>query len=249
MTDDKLAATFHGKDPEPKDGMQLAPWTAFGRPGEIPEELPLNEWVGQALGAASMCWMPRPTGVFDSTRAKHVLDGLMKHINSVIDSVIEGTTKAVECQTCGPCAHNGRHVPGQDRGTVHVCGTCEESFGTGPEAKAAVQAHVEKEHRGKSIPATGWCVTEDEPATFRCRERMHNVIVQGDARVKIEPIAATQFRLDATEEDWSNGVLQNAPDSWDGEEAASSIALDYVATLEARLDQAGISREKWDPNS
>lgn len=47
------------------------------------------------------------------------------------------------------------------------------------------------------------------------------------------------------EEDWTNGVLINAPESWGGEEAAEFIALSYVATLEARMDAAGLSREKW----
>lgn len=139
---DKAEAAYHGA-PEPLSLYSAGspetlveaapePWTAFGRPGEIPEDLPLNEWVGQALGAASMCWDPRPIGVFDGTRCAHIMDGLMAHINGVIDGVIEGTTKAVE-----------------DKGTVHVCGTCEEPFGVGPEAKAAVQAHVEKKHRAK----------------------------------------------------------------------------------------------------
>lgn len=47
------------------------------------------------------------------------------------------------------------------------------------------------------------------------------------------------------EEDWTNGVLVDTPESWGGEEAAEYIALSYVATLEARMDAAGISREKW----
>jgi hypothetical protein len=52
-------------------------------------------------------------------------------------------------------------------------------------------------------------------------------------------------RWKAHEEDWANGVLHDCPDSWDGDEGAEYIALSYVATLEARLDAAGISREKW----
>ena len=52
-------------------------------------------------------------------------------------------------------------------------------------------------------------------------------------------------RWRAMEEDWTNGVLLDAPESWDGDEGAESIALRYVATLEARLDAAGISREQY----
>lgn len=44
---------------------------------------------------------------------------------------------------------------------------------------------------------------------------------------------------------WADAVLMEAPESWDGDDSADFIALSYVATLEARLDAAGISREKW----
>lgn len=54
-----------------------------------------------------------------------------------------------------------------------------------------------------------------------------------------------QVRFEQSRDDWTNGILFDAPESWDGEESADSIALDYVATLEKRLDNAGISREKW----
>ena len=36
-------------------------------------------------------------------------------------------------------------------------------------------------------------------------------------------------------DDLADGVLANAPESWDGDEAIEHIALSYVATLEARL--------------
>lgn len=42
-----------------------------------------------------------------------------------------------------------------------------------------------------------------------------------------------------------DSVLMDAPESWDTGDAAEHIALSYVATLEARLDAAGISRERW----
>jgi hypothetical protein len=38
---------------------------------------PLESAVYQALGAASMCWIPHPSGEFDSTRAKDIGDGLL----------------------------------------------------------------------------------------------------------------------------------------------------------------------------
>jgi hypothetical protein len=61
----------------------------------------------------------------------------------------------------------------------------------------------------------------------------------------LTPAQLSAARWRASEEDWTNGVLYDAPDSWDGDEGAESIALRYVATLEARLDAAGISREQY----
>lgn len=58
--------------------------------------LSLDEWVGQALGAASSCWSNlRGAGVFQSEQCAEVLDALMAHLNEVINGVIEGTTRAV----------------------------------------------------------------------------------------------------------------------------------------------------------
>lgn len=55
----------------------------------------------------------------------------------------------------------------------------------------------------------------------------------------------TMWRAFRLNDDLADGVLCNAPQSWDGEDSAEHIALSYVATLEARMDAAGISREKW----
>ena len=35
-----------------------------------PSDTPIHEAVMQAMGFASMCWEPRPTGVFDSEKAE-----------------------------------------------------------------------------------------------------------------------------------------------------------------------------------
>ena len=59
---------------------------------ETVEDLPLNEWVGQALGSASMCWEnPAGAGVFDSSRCGEIYEALMAHLNEAIDAVIAGT--------------------------------------------------------------------------------------------------------------------------------------------------------------
>ena len=57
------------------------------------EDVTLEEWVGQALGAASMCWRPTPTGEFDSVRAGQIHEALHTHVQSVIQGVIEGEAK------------------------------------------------------------------------------------------------------------------------------------------------------------
>jgi hypothetical protein len=50
--------------------------------------------VGQAIGAASMCWSETPSGVFDSTRARGIVDAL---INAIEDDANdrESASKAV----------------------------------------------------------------------------------------------------------------------------------------------------------
>jgi hypothetical protein len=40
-------------------------------------------------------------------------------------------------------------------------------------------------------------------------------------------------------------ILQGAPESWDGDEASESIALDYVRELEARVQRLGGSLDRW----
>jgi hypothetical protein len=40
------------------------------------EEITLDEAIGQAIGAASMCWSVVPFGVFESDRASEILDAL-----------------------------------------------------------------------------------------------------------------------------------------------------------------------------
>lgn len=44
---------------------------------------PIDEAVGQAIGAASMCWEHvEDAGVFDSTRAKQIVDELVQYFES-----------------------------------------------------------------------------------------------------------------------------------------------------------------------
>jgi hypothetical protein len=62
---------------------EIEPFAFVVRTGE---DLTLSEILGQALGAASMCWDPRPTGVFDSTRAKRIYEALIAEVQAAMDS-------------------------------------------------------------------------------------------------------------------------------------------------------------------
>ncbi len=41
---------------------------------EVSLEKTTKEQIGEAIGEASMCWEPTPTGVFDSTKAAAIVD-------------------------------------------------------------------------------------------------------------------------------------------------------------------------------
>lgn len=60
------------------------------------EDVTLAEWIGQAVGAASMCWEDvEKAGVFDSTQARVISGSLHRHVQKVIDQVITGTRRAM----------------------------------------------------------------------------------------------------------------------------------------------------------
>jgi hypothetical protein len=55
---------------------ELSPWQPSC------DGMPLSNIVGEALGSASMCWENvSAAGVFDSSRAQWVYEGLMAQIN------------------------------------------------------------------------------------------------------------------------------------------------------------------------
>ncbi len=75
----------------------VAKWLPTPAIGGSVGDVPLNEWVGQALGSASMCWEDvGKAGVFDSTRCGEIFDELMAHLDEVINEVIRATRKAAE---------------------------------------------------------------------------------------------------------------------------------------------------------
>lgn len=42
-----------------------------------------SELLGQLAGAASLCWEPRPTGVFDSTLASDFVNQSLKRLQEI----------------------------------------------------------------------------------------------------------------------------------------------------------------------
>ena len=47
--------------------------------------------LGELAGAASLCWIPKPTGVFDSTQASKFVEGAIAQLQASQD-------KRVECE-------------------------------------------------------------------------------------------------------------------------------------------------------
>jgi hypothetical protein len=54
----------------------------------IPEDVrqEIDRVVGECAGAVSMCWEPRPEGVFDSTQATTYVRGASDRLMSVLDA-------------------------------------------------------------------------------------------------------------------------------------------------------------------
>jgi hypothetical protein len=46
----------------------------------------IEKKIHEAIGEASMCWKPRPTGVFDSRRAAEIADKLVDAVKELVKS-------------------------------------------------------------------------------------------------------------------------------------------------------------------
>lgn len=79
---------------------EIEPFSFVQAPGQ---ELTLSEIVGQALGAASMCWdsMER-TGEFQSMRAKRIYEALISEIEREIRLTSDRRVDAVNRNTSQP---------------------------------------------------------------------------------------------------------------------------------------------------
>jgi hypothetical protein len=51
-------------------------------PSNLPADTPIPEAVAHAFGRVSVCWLPPPTGVFQSTEAMAILDELLEFLQA-----------------------------------------------------------------------------------------------------------------------------------------------------------------------
>lgn len=58
----------------------------------------ITQQMGFAVGYASLCWEPKPHGVFNSTQASKAVDHAMKYIDPLLD-VAEAAQEVI--RTCG----------------------------------------------------------------------------------------------------------------------------------------------------
>lgn len=79
-----------------RDALKKKPsWIPTVADGETLEDVPLDRWIGEALGAASMCWVGGTGSLeFDGGLMAEIYKSLNAHVQSVISGVIDGTTKA-----------------------------------------------------------------------------------------------------------------------------------------------------------
>lgn len=74
---------------------------------ELSERATLKEKIGIAIGEASMCWDPLPSGVFDSTDAIRISKELESDVFAVIDrlpKVCEALKVCIDTLKALPCA-------------------------------------------------------------------------------------------------------------------------------------------------
>lgn len=75
---------------------------AIGRDGVAMSDKTIASILGELAGAASLCWVPKPTGEFDSNRAS----GFVTDAENAIAALIEDKTEELRMQVvaCGMAA-------------------------------------------------------------------------------------------------------------------------------------------------
>lgn len=142
-------------------------WHPTVRSGDALVDTSLAEWIGQAIGAASTCWIGGTSGAeFDSAQAKYIADGLHAHVQKVLDGVSRGTraerdrvqdTTFAEYKTAMSEAGNARQ-------------NAETSANQGPykddERRATMWAQIAQAHASYAQAAVIGRVVETEAANL-----------------------------------------------------------------------------------
>ena len=127
---------------------------------ERPTAVPLRTAIGEAFGAVSMCWEPRPTGEFQSSRAGDILGGVLGRI----DAELAAAWRA------------GRASAHRERG--HRCARCEQAFDTAEEARE----HVKEAHdKPQARPLLGLATTREMFEEVKARGEVAGAIAEGMA--------------------------------------------------------------------
>lgn len=91
--EDPLADLREGDDRYPAQEAQEG---AQDGPGAPPEGDPLRTVLGEALGAASMCWDPTPEGEFQSEATVAILEDLVEALGPHLQAQSQTAAEAVE---------------------------------------------------------------------------------------------------------------------------------------------------------
>ena len=69
---------------------QIMTWEPQVREGESAEELSVTEWIGQAIGAASMCWVGGTGNLeFDSEQASAIAAALQERVYRMVGEAVD----------------------------------------------------------------------------------------------------------------------------------------------------------------
>jgi hypothetical protein len=150
-------------------------WQPQPREGQSVGDLSLDEWIGQAAGALSGCWVGGTGNLtFDSERASGIVKALTAHLEELFAAFVREAEARRQVadhylreQYQAQLQH--RDIPLEDRD--HACGWCGEEFGRGAEALAKGKEHVLSQHR-QTQPALGLATTRQLLEELECRFRI-----------------------------------------------------------------------------
>src|SRR3990167_2956778 len=78
-----------------------------------PNQKSVSQILGELAGAASLCWMPKPIGIFDSTTASKFVDDAVEEIELILEAerkVAESLDKDLDNYASDLAFYKGREV-------------------------------------------------------------------------------------------------------------------------------------------